>query len=270
MSVVLSSGILANGATSGVSLKHPRVGIDDLFRDGTVTASSEAADHPKENATDGLDWDWWEPTGVPAWIQVDAGSAQAVTYMGIAAHDLGTQGCSVTPQYSSDGSTWSDATSAHSPSDDTPIMFLFEEVSARYWRLYISGGSAPQLAVVQVGKSLDFQRALYQGHSPLPLSRQTDVRPNRAEGGARLGRSIIRRGVATSVQFQNLKADWVRSELDPFIKLARTYAFFFAWRPTTYPDEVGWVWVNGDIVPENSGPADRMSVSFDVQGIANG
>lgn len=271
MPVVLSSTVKAAGESDDQPIRHPRIGIRSLFYDGTVTASSEATDYPKENATDALDWDWWEPTSLPAWIAVEAGSAKDVTYLGVAAHDFATQGNTITPQYSTDGgSTWQDAASAFLPGSNEPIMFIFDKITAQDWRLYIENGSIPQVGIVQVGRALAMQRPIYQGHAPMSLSRQTDIRPNRAEGGSRLGRSIIRRGNATSASFENLSAQWVRDHLDPFIKMARTYPFFWAWRPNTFSDEVGWGWVNDDIVPENSGPRNLMSVSFDIVGVAYG
>lgn len=271
MAVVYSSAALNAGEVGGQPLRHPRVGSQDYYASGTITASSEATDYPAVNVGDGLDWDWWEPTSLPAWVEVDAGSAVNVTYMGVAAHDFGTQGITATPQYSTDGgSTWNDAAPSESPSDDAPILWLFTSTSARYWRLYLEGSNIPKVPVAQVGDALHWARPIYQGHSPMPLSRQTDIRPNRAESGSRLGRSIIRRGNATSFSFENLPYDFVRDEVDPFIKRARTRPFFIAWRPTKAPDDVGWGWTNDDIVPENSGPRDLMSVSFDVVGIAYG
>jgi len=272
MSVVLSSTVKTAEAADSVPLKHPRIGMEDWFSatGSTVTASTEGTETPKENAIDALDWDWWTPTSLPAWIKVDAGESKSVTYMGLAAHNCATQGVTVTPQYSTDDMSWSDAATGTVPDDDGPVFFLFDVTEARFWRLHLSGGSVPRIGVVQVGRALAFQRGVYQGHRPITLSRQTDIRPNRAEGGARLGRSIIRRGVSTGLSVDNLTAAWVRSDLDPFIKQARTRAFFMAWNPDEHPKEVGWVWANDDIVPQNTGPRDLMSVSFDVTGIGSG
>lgn len=270
MSVVLSSTVKTASEADSVPLRHPRIGIEDWFGSGTVTASSEDADFPKENATDALDWDYWSPTSLPAWIRVDAGEARDVTYMAVAAHNLSSKGVTVTPQYSTDDSSWTDATTGQVPNDDGPIMFLFDVTTARYWRLYLSGGSIPQVGVVYVGRALAFERALWQGHTPITMARQTDIRPNRSEGGNRLGRSIIRRGNATSFDVENLTSSWVRNKLDPFIKQARTRAFFLSWNPEKYPDEVGWGWCNDDIQPQQAGPRDLMSVSFDFVGQAQG
>lgn len=272
MSVVLSSDVRLASAADSVPLRHPRIGMEDWFSasTSTVTASTEATDFPKENATDGLDWDYWKPTALPAWIKVDAGESKTVTYMAIAAHNCATQGVTVTPQYSTDNMSWSNAAAGTVPDDDGPVFFLFDTVDARYWRLHLSGGSVPQIGVVQVGRALAFERGLWQGHTPITLARQTDIRPNRAEGGSRLGRSIIRRGNATNFSVGNLTASWVRSKLEVFIKDARTRAFFLAWNPADWPMEVGWVWCNDDIQPQQTGPRDLMSVSFDVVGVAQG
>lgn len=271
MAVVLSS--TAKTAHDDVPLSHPRIGIEDWFSASvsTVTVSSEDADHPKENATDHLDWDYWKPTSMDAWIAVDAGDSRDITYMGVAGHDFFDQDVTATPQYSTDGgSTWNNATGSKKPADNGPIMFLFDNTVARHWRLHLSGSNIPSVGIVQVGRALAFERALYQGHTPLSLSRDTEIRPNRAGGGKRLGRSIIRRGNSTTFEVDNLTADWVRNHLDPFIQVARTRGFFLAWRPSKFPNEVGWVWTNDDIHPQNTGPRDLMSVSFDVTGVAYG
>lgn len=272
MSVVLSSTVKTAQAADSVPISHPRIGMEDWYSalTSTVIASTEDTDFPRTNAIDGLDWDYWKPTSLPAWIKVDPGGAKTVTYMGVAAHNLSSKGVTVTPQYSLDNSTWTDAATGTVPQDDGPVFFLFDAIEARYWRLYLSGGSIPQVGVVQVGRALAFERALWQGHTPITLARQTDIRPNRAEGGARLGRSIIRRGNATGFEVDNLSASWVRNSLDDFIKEARTRAFFLAWNPGDWPNEVGWGWCNDDIQPRQTGPRDLMSVSFNFVGVAQG
>jgi hypothetical protein len=50
------------GAAADAEPDLPRIGWENFFRDGTVTASSEDADHPKALAYDGFTYDGWQPT----------------------------------------------------------------------------------------------------------------------------------------------------------------------------------------------------------------
>jgi hypothetical protein len=147
-------------------------------------------------------------------------------------------------------------------------MFLFGTITARYWRIRVRNAIA-KIAVVYVGAALAMQRKIYQGHTPITLSRITETTQNTSETGQYLGRSIIRKGLKTSCEYQHLTADWYRANFDPFVEAAREAPFFYAWRPIQYPDELGFVWTNGDIRPTNTGPRNFMSVSFSVTGIAN-
>jgi len=61
----------------------------------------------------------------------------------------------------------------------------------------------------------------------------------------------------------------VRSDFDPFVRSARQYPFFFAWRPQTFPLEVGYVWVEEDIRPVNMGRNTFMQVGWEMQGVGN-
>ena len=127
----------------------------------------------------------------------------------------------------------------------------------------------PSIGVAMLGKALAVERKLFRQHVPITFGRRTIIRPQTAEGGQWLGRSIQRDGVATGIAFQNLTSAWVREYFDPFIVSARTYPFGWAWRPEDYPAEVAYVWTVGDISPVNSGPRDFMSVNFKVEGIVD-
>lgn len=267
MILITQSALLAE--SGDYPFTNARIGYDTITRTGTLTASSETALHPAYAAGLPNTYDSWIPASIPAHIDCDAGAVASVDYIGIAAHTLGSSGCTFKLQYSADGITYSDATPNMTVPNDTPIMVFFAEASARYWRLDISAGSAPIIGTWYAGKSLAMQRAIYGGHSPITLSRQTVIRSNKSEGGHFLGRYIVRSGVSTSAQFKNLTADWYRTYFDPFVLAARTMPFFFAWRPLEYPAEVAYAWTAGDIVPQNMGVRDLMSVSIDMQGVGN-
>lgn len=253
----------ATGYNPTPDLYHARICYQNLAYGITPTASTSAAGFPAVAATYPTTFEFWKPTAVPATWTVDLGTAQTVDSVCIVG-DFG--GASVSVQRSTNGTTWT--TIDTETVTDRINMFLFTAVSSRYWRLSFSG-VIPSLAVAYIGQSLAMQRRIYQGHSPLTLSRTTELSNNVSDGGQYLGRSIIRKGAQTTTEWKNLKADWYRLNFDPFVKAARTAPFFIGWRPVQFPSEIGYVWVDGDIQPTNSGPKDYMSVGMTVQGLIN-
>lgn len=159
------------------------------------------------------------------------------------------------------------------PIDDSPIMFMDVSRRARFVELHINPVGfffiMPRIAVVYAGKVLAMQRCIYGGHAPITMSRQTQLKQPMSRGGQFLGQSFRRLGVSTMADFQHLTAPWVRANFDPFIKAARKRPYFFAWRPQSYPTEVGYVWTPDDIAPSNTGQRDHMQVSWKMQGIGN-
>lgn len=268
MAVVFSDAlVLTIQADPALSAKFARIAWDKEDPN-SVLFSSESAGYPASAADNEMTYSAWKPaTGDGEWWQANFAEAETINYCGIAAHTLGDVGASVKVQYFD--ATWQDIAGAETiPTDNSPILFLFEDIIDQDFRILISGGSAaPRVGVISFGRTLTMQRGLYGGHSPLTLSRQSVIRPNVSEGGQWLGRSLERKGSSTEFSWQHLKADWYRSHFDPFVEHARTKPFFIAWRPSEFPDEVGYVWCNQDIKPTNMGIINFMDVSMTVEGL---
>ncbi len=269
MSLVISPSVVEN--EFAVPLTHARIGYDNFVPGATVTATSAEKDWPADSMQRENTFERWQPTSGNGSVTIDTGSeAGAANYLGIAAHTLGSSGSTVTLAYSADNSAYTTVESVEIANDRT-VMILFAEAQARYWRVTVSGPTAPQIGVIYLGITLDMQRAMYVGHSPVTLSRTTTVRPTKSDQGQFLGRSAIRYGLSTNYEWDNLTAAWYRANFDPFVKFARFKPFFIAWRPSEYPDEVayGYIPPGNDISPNNTGPRDLMSVSFSFEGYAS-
>lgn len=262
MSVVTKSGW-----TPTRSSKNARIGHATITRVGTLSASGEAVGFEADAALNPLTYDFWKPDALPATWRIDALAATSVNYVGIAAHTLGTSSSSVQVQYSDNDSAWTDASDIHTPVDDTPIMFLFNSSSHRYWRIQVTGSTIPLIGVVFIGSALEMPRSIYGSHSPIELSRNTIIRPQVSEGGQFLGRSRIRTGFSTDFAWTNLDPTFYRDEFDLFVQDARCFPFFIAWRPLQFPNALGYAWMNMDVKPSNSGVANLMQVSITVQGL---
>lgn len=264
MTIYVSAGYIS---AATYPINHPRIGWQSWTRDDTsisVASSSEVSGYEDDNVLSENTYEWWQPSSLPATLTFTLSGAKNVDYVGIAAHTLGQNNCEVKWQYWN-GSSWVDLMD-ETISNDEPIMGLFASVSATQFRLRIlSGDNEPLVGVLYFGEVMESQRGIYVGHSPISLSKRSIIRPNRSEGGNWLGRSVIRQGAATNIELNNLTADWVRSDLKPFIESAALYPFFFAWNPSGWPSEVGYCWTDDDIIAGNTGPRDFMSVSFKVE-----
>jgi hypothetical protein len=269
MAVVISSELVLN-PSEAIPLSYPRILYQDIFREGTITASTEEADAPAENVADGLTWDFWTPTALPATLEVQLGAAADVDYAWLGPHTLGTNEVTVKGEYH-DGADWVTMFDEYSPGTDRVVAFLFEQVTASRFRYVFSGlGGMPSIAIAMMGKALAMQRGVTLNHAPITLQRVTKASPHTSEGGQTLGRSILRQGVKTSIEFENLQTSWLRTYFEPFMESARVYPFGWVWSPVNYPAEVALCWTPAgkeDIRPEHSGLPDRMNVSFDVDGV---
>lgn len=263
MGVVIAGGFTGNS----YPLDHPRVGWRRIA--GSVAASTQAAGYAAANADTNRTDSFWQPTALSATWRIDAGSAQSVSYCGIAAHDLGAKGCTVLVQSSPDDSTWSTRATIV-PTDDSAIMALFATVSARYWRLSISGaGGNPTIAVIQFGAVTEFpQRATYAGSVSFERTRVASYSMNRSEGGQWLGRSVSRAALTPVMQVSHLSETWIADEWDALARYAEEAPFFVADRPEQFPKSCCYAWTNGDLRAERSLPnaAVAMSVSLEMTG----
>lgn len=241
---------------------NPVILYDNQVANATVTPSTEAAGFDGDNTISGLTYNFWKPTAMPATIEYDNAAFTAVDACGIAAHNLGSQGCGVTVQYW-DGAAYQDIDTFY-PVDDSAILFLFTLQAATKYRLSIVGDSVPSIGVVYFGKRLEVTRRVYGGHTPIVFSNNNTIRPNRSEGGQWLGRSVVRTGASVGIDFNNIEASWMRENWKDFVDGVVTNAFFMAWRPTAYPQEVGFCWTSNDVRASNLGQAALMSTGLQV------
>jgi len=236
----------------------------------TVTAGNAAAGFPASAVLNPLTYERWKPTALPVTLDVVLPANAALSdYVGIAAHNLGTQRATMEVWYSVDGVSY---TIIHTwkPVDNSPIMMMYNATSARYWRLAIlSADAMPYIGVFYIGKALVMQRLIYAGVTPPAFNRDTKVITNRSDTGQTLGRTVIRAGLQQSFKWSHLTRDWVDVNIPAFLSNARERAFFVAWRPYTHPNDVVFGELEDDPKLSNTGPRNFMDMSFSMRGVVN-
>ena len=210
---------------------------------------------------------WEVPAGTQS-ARLQLNIVGCVNYIGIAAHNLFTAGCTNLQIQVSEtiGSGWYTVYS-EVPKNNSPIFALIDDCQdVIEVRIIVTGGSDREIGVVYAGESLIMQRALFSGHSPINLSSMTEYRNAMSDSGQFLGRRIRRKGQQASFAWSNLTDDWYREYFQPFVVSAKTAPFFINWRPDYYSEESAFGYTTADIAPSNQGGTTRMlSVSFTMR-----
>lgn len=227
------------------------VGYNDLSNDATITASSAATDWPVDGLKTWLPKDRWKSAdSTNQAITVDLGSQKTVNSIGLYKHNLGTIGATLTFQYSSDGSSWSDARSQLAPSDNSTIFRVFDSRDRRYWRVKIDGISDQAvIGVLFVGESMRWHSGVQDGFAPPGLDFNDDILNSQSQGGEFIGRRVIVLGGRTELVLRWAPPSWVRNTYRPFLDHARVKPFFLGWNVENYPQEVAYCWTDDRIEP---------------------
>lgn len=268
MPIVVSTALVISDDLAEINANSPVIGYRNAVTMANIATTTQNADYPRTNLANPATHLLWKGTSTVAdeYVTVTLDGATTADYVGIARHNFGTAGieCAVETY---DGATWTEV-AALLPADDSPILFRFDGDMYDGVRLRLSPGSAvPQMAVLYVGELLSLQRRIYVGHTPINYGIRNTVVVGRAEAGHYLGRVITGQHTETSVDLKNLTPSWYRTYLQPFVVAAQEAPFFFAWRPSSYPLEVGYAWLTSDPIPKNQLPNGMMQVQLDMSGI---
>jgi hypothetical protein len=272
--IVLSPNlVLAPPAPGGFNANAPIIGWDNRVTLSGVSATSEDVGHPASNLANPSTAERWQSVSLDAqYLTFEVSALQEpVEYVGIARHNFGSGSVAIQVEAEQIDAlnTWDVLQPERILADDGPLVFQFEPVLTRRIRLRLGPtGVLPRAAVVYVGRLMRLQRNIYVGHTPLPMARASNVQTNRAESGDFLGRVVLQESLSNGFTLQNLTPAWVRTILMPFLKQAQERPFFFGWRPSDYPDEVGYAWLTNDPQPSNQRPNGMMQVELQLGGVA--
>lgn len=269
--------IVVNGIATSEPLDTPVFGWKSVVTAAGVAATSEETDHPASNvANPSTALKWVAAPGSPEedqYLTVTIDTVDDIDYVGIAGHNLGSGRIPVSVEGATQevGSPpepdWTEIVPESMRADDTPLIFRFTPQSLSQIRIRMQpGAAAPEIAVVYVGKLLVAERGTSADHVPVNLGRQTNVVTGRSESGRFLGRIVIGESRQTALSLQHMRASWYRANMDPFIAAAQEDPFFFAWRPQTFPADVGFCWLTSDPRPEVAFETGRMSLDLQMGG----
>lgn len=212
---------------------------------GTITASTEADGFDAAFAYAEEVVNAWKPTAVPADWTVTFSTDKLVSYVGIGAHTIGSQGATVKVQVSDGSGGWDDVAGAvTSPTDNTAILFLFPEMTKSAVRIVMTGAVA-EIGYILVGAVTIFPRRSSFTGLPITESQKVEYRDNTSMTGKPLGRTLQRDGLEFTVEVKHLPETFRSNEWAAFreaMERGGRQFFFYAAKPGSYPDEVALAW----------------------------
>jgi hypothetical protein len=267
--IVISSNLVLAQAAGAVDTDLPAVGYHNVVRSDSIVADTQEANFPASNlANPATHLEWRAADDSEQYITITTNEVDPIDYVGIARHNLGTAEIVVSVEANIDA-VWTEIVEETMLPDDTPAVLRFAAASYSQVRIRLQTGSdTARIAVVYCGKLLDLERKVYVGHTPLPYARKIDVASNRSVSGNFLGRIILGEGRESTVPFSLFTPAWCRENLDPFLEAAEGIPFFFAWRPNTYPREVGFCDLMADPMPAPAGPSNLIAFDLKLNGVA--
>lgn len=199
-----------------------------------LTATSEAAGFLVANVLDMLEGTLWKATSSSdQYISFDAGVGSTYTadYIAIASHNLKT----VTLQYSSNGSAWSNAVT-FAVTENKVVVKEFPSQTARYWRAWLSDLTGiPYIGICIWGQAVEL--GYVWGTSFDPNAQENKANVNISQTGYLLGihNNYTERQIqiniknATPAVYDKVAAWWEASGLNNF---------FVAWNISGDPNAV--------------------------------
>lgn len=187
MPVVISQALVLSAYTEG-GPDAPLIGWHNLVTAASVSADEEDASYPATNlANPSTAARWQAETTDDQYITFTLSGTDAVDYVGIARHNLGSGQVTVSVE-EWDGDSWEEIAAEFIPAGDQPIVIRFEEIQPTQIRIKLQPGSViPRMAVVYVGKLLRLQRGLQPGLVPPTWAAADDVVRAESEAGDYLG-----------------------------------------------------------------------------------
>jgi len=238
-------------------LSHARILYDNLFNNAIV--SNSAAQGIANSNT----YERWRLTNSIESITISANSNKTINAICLGAHNLGAVNGTVTIQTSSSTSASFVTRATITPTTNNAIMVLLtSNLVVRRIRLTVNRLTA-EIGVLYAGLALVMPRPIFGGHAPITLQNKVNYIDSASENGQWLGRTITRRGYATSYTWSFITDAWYRLNFSPFVESTNLYPFFIAWRPDLYANEVAYAWRTDDVTPTNRGGATRY-IDFDL------
>jgi len=270
MPIFITDFMLLTDEVEGITSNpnSPRIGIQNSAGRGTIFASpTELPSNPAWLTSTSSTAERFKtsPSTYNLWVANVNGAI--CDYVGIAATKV-TAGSQVDVKIVRDGVL----ISVYGPAivlDESPIFIMFEagEVETVAITYTKTEPFSIEIGIVNVGKTVFLPRNIYVGHTPIKYGRQPSTLVSMSDNMNFLGHVNTGTTLSSSVSMSNIPPDFYRKYIYTSFQIpAETNPFFWAWRPQSYPKEVGFCWLSGRFDVSNESPNGFMSIGFSMAG----
>lgn len=286
MSIYISNSAYISGLSDDIGPDNGIIGYHSVLTpDGIIASDTVAGRSPSNMWTPDTASVWQGENGTVSttqYVTLINQNNETINYIGVAKHNLGTVGFTYTIQHSTDGgSTWANVSSPKVMATNNAIIDYFDDKISGHFRIRLQKTAAtidaPIIAHVKMGEALVLQRRIHANYEP-PLANYVKKIENVSESGQYLGQIVVRTYKKPgSIEQQNNTPEFVRTYIVPFIRHCNgeieaedtaVSTFFWAWRPTSYPDEVVYCWASNIEMPKNQSGIALMSWSVDIEAVS--
>jgi hypothetical protein len=245
-------------------------GQTKALADNTV-ATSENASYPAINMVNPNENQRWESsTSSEQYITVTLSQDEYIDYIAFAGHNFGDDDFDLSVE-TFDGSTWVERLEPQPLTNNKPAILKIDPVLCSGVRLKIGASdTTPTISVLYAGLSVELERNIYVGHTPIPYGKTSNVVNGMSESGRFLGRIVIGENYNTDIELNNITPSFFRTKVNPFFIDAEEKPFFFAWRPKDYNDEVGFAWFRQNGSMTNQLSNGFVNISFPISAVVDG
>jgi hypothetical protein len=268
--LIINQAIVLDPVETSQDSDQPMIGWHNLVTAANIAAGTTATGYPISNVANALTKRFWRAANTTLqYITITLDGVTPIDYVGIAGHNLGTAGIQPTIEGFISG-VWTPLAGPVLPGNNAALLFRFALRAMTAIRIKLAAGSAAaQIAVIHVGRLLIMQRRIYAGHVPLTHARKAEFAGGLSQSGQYLGQVQLRSWLESVAPFRHLTPEWSRANLIPFLARGRGTPFFFAWRPYSYPYEVGYAWLTNDPMPTpQQSDGNLTAVDLNFEGIA--
>ena len=268
--LVLSQNLVLAPPPAAFSANNPVIGWRNIVTVASLLAGTADPAFPVGNLANPATHLLWKATTTAAQsVTASVATTDPIDYLALAGHNCGTAGIALSVEgRASLLDPWTALVPSAMQADDSPYLGRFVPFVPVEIRINFAAGAAPpQAAVLYVGKLTVLERRIYVGHRVLPYNRRAHVVAGESDNGQFLGRIVLSEMTESALDLQNVTPTFYRSELEPWLKSAVQRPFFFAWRPSDYPNEVGYCWAAGDAQMSNQRSNGMVQASLNLRGI---
>jgi hypothetical protein len=267
--IVISQDLVLSPST--VDLNAPVIGWRNLVTASNVAADSQAVDSPAANVANPSTYLKWKSlSSALQYLTVTFTAPSAVSYLAIAGDNFGTAKIAASVEGAATIGNWQPLGAEQMPADDQPMIWRFAETTLTAIRLRMAPsvlGIPPQVAVMYAGKLLQLERRIYVGHRVITFNRRASIVTGLSEEANFLGRLVLGETNESVLDIKNATPSFYRTDIEPWLRDATRQPFFFAWRPFSYPSEVGFCWLTADAQMTNQRSNGMVQVSASLRGI---